>query len=280
MATIVLVTNFSEASRNALDYACRFMEKSKASLLLLNIFSFPGSISDDPIALAAMSDVIYQDERKLAREVQWVRDHFPAIDVRSEMETGVFMDVLRARAADPGTSFFVIGAKGTYNDLLSWEVNIVDAFVDLRKPVLVVPLHLAYKPIGKIAFACNYYRDNLAAAAAMLERIVRFTGAALTVIHVKPPKELVTEEGQANKQALQAQLAHLHPAYVEPAFTQVIAAIDTYTAEQQIDLLVVIPSRHGIWDGIFRHTHTTDIVHLNHMPLLSLRKTSSFPEAG
>ncbi|HOA38378.1 MAG TPA: universal stress protein [Flavihumibacter sp.] len=278
MATIVLITNFSTASRNALDYTCRFMEKSKASLLLLNIFSFPGSISDDPIALAAMSEIIYRDEIRLQREAAWVREHFPTVHVRAEMETGVFMDVLRAKAANPETAFLVIGSKGTYNDLLSWEVNIVDAFVDLRKPVLVVPEQLAYKPVEKIAFACNYYRDNLAHAAALLSKIVRFTGAALTVIHVKPPHEIIGEEGTNNKQALQAQLAELQPTYVEPAFPKIIAAIDQYTAAEKIDLLVVIPSRHGIWDGIFRRTHTTDIVHLNHLPLLSLRQTASFPD--
>ncbi|MFT4024675.1 MAG: universal stress protein [Flavihumibacter sp.] len=279
MARIVLVTNFSAASRNALDYTCRFLEKSKASLLLLNIFSFTGPISDDGIALAAMSDVIYNDDLKLEAEEKWVRTNFPTVKVSREMETGVFMDILRAKAADPETAFLVIGARGGYNDLLSWEVNIVEAFVDLRKPVLVVPEQLVYKPIEKIAFACNYYRDNLAPAATVLEKIVRFTGASLTVMHVKPPNEIVTEEANANKTALQEQLAPLHPTYVEPEFTQIIAAIDKYTAAEKIDLLVVIPSRHGIWDGIFKRTHTTDIVHLNHLPLLSLRQTAAFPEA-
>jgi hypothetical protein len=40
---------------------------------------------------------------------------------------------------------------GKYNDLLSWDANIINAFVDLRTPVLVIPSKVKYHPIKKVA---------------------------------------------------------------------------------------------------------------------------------
>lgn len=276
MPIIVVVINFSESSRNALAYACGFLQGSKSSLLLLNIFSFPGSISDDPMALAAMSDIIYQDEYKLQQEKKWVEENYPAVQVETLMETGVFMDVLRDKANDESVSLFVMGASGTYSDLLSWDVNIIDAFVDLQKPVLVVPGNMPYRPVHKIAFAINYYRQQLEKALQMVRKITLYTGARLSVIHVRYPGEAVTEEAEKNKEAVQANLSDLSPVYFEPSFINVIAAIDQFTAAENIDLLVVIPSRQGIWQNIFQKSHTKELVYLNHIPVLSLRQTNIF----
>jgi hypothetical protein len=49
---------FSDSSRNALEYACKFLDNPTTSVLLLNIFSFPGSLTGDAIAIAAMSETI------------------------------------------------------------------------------------------------------------------------------------------------------------------------------------------------------------------------------
>ena len=58
MAKIAVVTNFSDSSRNALAYACRFLNNPTTIVLPLNIFTFPASFNNDGIAIAAMSETI------------------------------------------------------------------------------------------------------------------------------------------------------------------------------------------------------------------------------
>jgi len=96
------------------------------------------------------------------------------------------------------------------------------------------------------------------------------------VINVVPPAEVIDEEAKHSKELLQQSLADLSPEYYEPSFASIFSAIDNFTAEKKIDMLIVIPTRHGIWYNIFQQSHTKGLVYLNHIPILSLRQEGSF----
>jgi hypothetical protein len=81
-----------------------------------------------------------------------------------EMITGDFMEELRDIASDNEAALIVMGAGGAYNDLLSWDANIIDAFVDLRTPVLVIPSKIEYHPIKKVAFCMQLLPPGFADA--------------------------------------------------------------------------------------------------------------------
>jgi nucleotide-binding universal stress UspA family protein len=276
MSTVIVVTNFSDAARNALDYTCQFLQHAPTRLLLLNIFSFPHTMASDAIAVAALGETIANDEMKLKQEEAYVRANWPGINITTDMVTGTFFDELQRKVIVEDATTVIIGAAGQYNNLLAWDNNILGAFVDLTVPVLIVPAEMKFQSLQKIAFACNYFRKNLQSATALIRRIVQFTKAQLYIIHVVAPQEVVTAESLANKQALQESLADLNPIYYEPAFAQVIMTIDSFTANEQIDMLLVIPSHHGLWHNIFQKSHTKDLLHLNHIPILSLRQRDEF----
>jgi len=276
MAKVIVVTNFSSSSRNALEYACKFLHNATTNVLLLNIFSFPGSITYNPIAIAAMGDTIADDERKLQNEYEWVRSNYPEINIHAEMVTGVFLEELYAKATEEEAVIIIVGAAGNYSELLSWDTNIIDAFVDLNIPVLIVPSKVQYQPVEKIAFAINYYRKNLMMPVSMIRRLVEFTKAKLFVITVVPPAEKIDEEAKESKRILKENLADLSPTYYEPEFRNIFSAIDNFTAAENINMMVVIPSRHGLWYNIFNQNHTKGLINLNHIPILSLRQERAF----
>ena len=85
MRTIIVVTNFSESSRNALDYTCSFLGHTGVRILLLNIFSFPGALTSDAISVCAMSETIANDERLLKKEYEWVKENYPGANIEMEM---------------------------------------------------------------------------------------------------------------------------------------------------------------------------------------------------
>lgn len=277
MSTVIIVTNFSSASQNALDYAGEFLQNSTTTrLLLLNIYAFPGTITVDAIAVAAMREIIERDSARLQQEYERVHARYPTLPIDTEMVTGVFRDELQQKIVETDAVLVIMGAHGNYSDLLSWDVNIINAFIDLQVPVMVIPAQVQFRPIHKIAFACNYYRKNLQVPITMIRKLVLFTRADLFVINVVSPQDVITEEGLQNRQELQSGLADLTPVYYEPAFDNVIAAIDNFISAENIDILLVIPTRHGIWANIFQKTHTKELVYLNQIPVLSLRQQEEF----
>jgi hypothetical protein len=276
MATAIVVTNFSESSRNALDYTCAFLGHTGIRILLFNIFSFPALLTSDAISVAAMNQIIDDDEALLQQEYEWVREKYPAVKIEVEMVTGKFMEELQERSNDKDVALIVLGAGGKYNDLLSWDTNIIDAFIDLTVPTLVIPSQIAYHPIERVAFACNYYRNDLQQPVSLIKRVIEFTKAKLYVINVVNPAEMVNKEAEHNKEVLKESLLDIDPVYYEPAYSKVITAIDNFTAEEKIDLLIVMPGRHGIWYNIFKERHTRGLVYLNHIPILGLYREGTF----
>jgi nucleotide-binding universal stress UspA family protein len=276
MSTVIVVTNFSASSRNALEYTCSFLHNAQTRLLLLNVFSFPSTINNNGIAIAALAETFANDERKLQQELEWVQENYPAINIESEIVTGVFLEELQNKVREEQAVLVIMGTAGNYTDLLSWDANIINSFIDLLTPVLIVPSQVKFQPLKKIAFACNYYRKNLQVPVSMLRRLIQFTKAELFVINVVAPQEPITEESIQNKRVLKESLADLSPVYYEPEFNNVITAIDNFVEAEDIDMLLVIPTRHGIWYNIFQRSHTKGLVYLNHIPILSLRQEENF----
>ncbi len=69
MAAIIVITDFSETARNALEYACSFSAAStKIRLLLVNISLLPASFSGDGVTMAANSDSIRDKTERLQEE--------------------------------------------------------------------------------------------------------------------------------------------------------------------------------------------------------------------
>ena len=146
----------------------------------------------------------------------------------------------------------VMGGAGNYNDFFSSDVKVVDAFIDLKTPVWVIPSHVSYRPIKKNAFACNNYRKNLQTPVSLLRRLVQLTNAILYVIHVVHPSEFINKEAQKIRDLLQRSLTDLSPVYYEPAFDNVFNAKDHFTEEENIDFHLVIPGRPGYGIKFFK----------------------------
>jgi len=109
-----------------------------------------------------------------------------------------------------------------------------------------------------------------------IKRLIDFTNAKLYVVHVMNPAEIVSEDSKNNKRLLTESLADIEPTYYEPEFRKIITAIDNFTAEENINMLVVMPGRQGIWQQIFQERHTKGLVYLNNVPILSLYREGHF----
>src|SRR5689334_8913871 len=100
MSTVLVVTNFSDAARNALSYTCSLLQNTQARIVLLNIYAFPGNMTGDAIAVAAMGEIIEHDAALLEQEYQWVQTNYPAIQIDTEMVTGIFQEELHQKVIE------------------------------------------------------------------------------------------------------------------------------------------------------------------------------------
>ncbi|HEY0272878.1 MAG TPA: universal stress protein [Chitinophaga sp.] len=275
--TIMMTTDFGASAKNATRYALAFTHQQAAALdleyVLLHIYAMPTGISGEGVALASINDDYAHAERELEAELDWVRLNYPQLKVRSLLVVGNIHEELVSLVGDGKQVLVFMGAAGEYDDLLSWNNEILNSLRNLKAPVLLVPRHMTYQPLQNIGYACNYKNITTRMPFRRIINTLRLAGSAqLKVVYVDTPvidDHIEEEKGEA---ILKEALAPVNPVYFKLQGRHVIEAIAQFVEEQHIDLLILVPRKHGIWNSLFHRSNTKGLARLNKLPILALRE--------
>lgn len=274
MPTIIVCTNFSKTSRNALDYICSLIhsksEKKAFDILLLHIFTVPPNYSIDGIAITTFSSTLTYAEEDLHEELEWVNKEYQDLNVIGKITTGRLVEGLEEQIQEMKASLVIIGAGGNYGDLWSWDDEILNALRDLSVPILTVPPDVTYAPLSNIAFACNLKNINESTPYNALINLIQFTGAKLHVVYVTNNEIKEDSKEAENEKTVHSKLQELKPEYYTLYENEVVAAIGRFVENHQIQLLLVMPKKHGIWNSLFHKSYTKELARLNRLPILAL----------
>ncbi|HSU49272.1 MAG TPA: hypothetical protein VLJ41_01720 [Segetibacter sp.] len=274
MSNIIVCTNFSETSRNALSYTCSLVskkaDKEEISILLLNVYTIPINYSGDGIAMVTINNALDDAEADLRSELEWVHEEYPQLNIFGKVTTGRLLEALRDQIQDIAASFVILGTGGKYGDLWSWDSDILHALRDLTIPVLTIPPNVTYKPLQNIAFACNLKNVSRNTPFSRVINLVHFTEAKLHIVYVKGHELKRSAIETENEQLVYNSLKEIEPVYHTLFENEVVQAIGRFVEDNDIQLLLVMPRRHGIWESLFHKSFTKELARLNHLPIMAL----------
>lgn len=275
MKTVIVISDFSPSAHNALAYSCEFLKEhqNEVELLLLNIYTIPAMYTLDGVAVATISSTLTEVEERLEEEAEWVKMKYPSVQITTKAVLGGFLESLKNQIEVVDPVLVIMGASGKYDDIWSWDAEILSIFRDLTVPVLTIPQHLSYTHVHHVAFACNFTNINLHTPVLSLKKIVALTGATLHVLYVKDTAKPIQDNARLKQEALIHELLEeLTPQYHILQENNVVEAIGHFVKDQSIDMLLVVPRRLGIWEGIFHKSHTKALARFNSTPVLALRE--------
>jgi hypothetical protein len=277
MLTIVVCTNFSYASRNALEYTCSLLQDkglfNSVTIRLLNLYDLPSSYCGEGLALTTIPSEMQQAEDELADEIAWAREHYPSVQITPEFATGSLRSGLEEFLGSTSPVLVIIGAGGEYSELLSWDHELVRVFRDLSVPVLVIPQQTQYHQLNRMAFSCNIKNVKAGIPYTLIKGLVKLSNAHLDVILVRTkeakPKFCTEQEAYVREQLedVPAQYHHFFD-------SGVVNAVGQFVKEHGIDLLLVTPKKQGIWESIFEKNISQELMKLDQTPVLALREGS------
>lgn len=273
MSTVLVITNLTDSARHALDYACRMGNPSPDRIILLHVFSFSPGIAGEGVSMAALGDIYNNDESALQQEIARVKEQYPGIAIEGRVVTGNFSDALLEEVVLSEAELVVTGAEGDYNDFLSWDNHILDLFIDLPVPVVIVPAAVALSGVRNLAFACNYRVEDPEASAGILRKIWEVWECRFHLIYVNKEGRPATDAELACQQSWADALQRYEVYFHELRSSEVAQSVDQFCEEQAIDLLAIKPHRHGLWTNLFGQNNTRDFAHLNRVPVLALRSS-------
>jgi nucleotide-binding universal stress UspA family protein len=277
MKTIIVPTDFSATAYNAARYALGLAKQMGTTrIVLFHAYELIVPIPDVPTSLP----MIDPNELKVASMEGLER---MKQDLLADLPEGVTLDyradntLLAAQvdtlSKEEQADLIVMGTTGgsQLEEILIGS-NTVDVVKHTTCPVLIVPSGAVFKPINKIVFACDFKKVGTGTPVYPLKRLLNVFQAELHVLNIdKEGKGLSAGTSEASL-LLDTLLEGHHPKYHFVDHGNVVQGIMEFADKENADIILTIPRKHGLFEGIFKRSRTAQLAFHTHIPLLAIHE--------
>ena len=272
MKTILVPTDFSEPSKNALEYASSLAKAMQAKLILYHAYHIPVPTTEMPVMIISPEELEKSNLERLEifrKEV--LKD--TSVPVECLISPGFAVDEVCELAEEKNVDLIVMGisASAKLEHVILGSVT-TGVLQDTKKPLLVVPDNASFSIPRKIAFACDYNSPVNPSPIKVLKEFVKLFKAELFVIHVGAPDEEVVLAEAISGIRLENELDGIIHTLHFPSNPNIIEGLTEFQESHQIDLLVMIPKRHSLLSRIFHPSNTKRMAFHTHVPILALHE--------
>lgn len=261
MASILVCTDFSPGSKNAVRYAAKLAAALEVELLLAHIIH-----REDGSAVTKQEDT--ELNAKLVLAAQELKKTY-RVKVHTEKREGVPVNEILAIAQKNKVSLIVTGSKETAAGSGLVGGLVYDLMHASLIPVLAVPMGCTFTPFHEIVLAMDPKSRNDYDDSVLVNFILAFHSSLVITA--------VAEPGTKEKVLKDAAMVAIEMRYAE--MMHMLQVIESDSLEKGVqkaikdndaELLVIIPHRNHYIDRMMRLTKTQKVLKNINVPLLTL----------
>lgn len=275
MKTIVVPTDFSDISLNAVKYAADMACTLNTSLSLLHVVGIPKNFLESSPPIYSVSEVVEAAEKelKLLKIEMHVRTH-NKIDISIKTIIGEVVSTIDDHCATLNTYAIVMGAEASGSvERILFGGKTVSSLRRLSYPLIVVPDKVEFGGLKKIGLACDFKDVMDSLPIKEIRSLLKATAAELYVLHVSPDNEdSFSKDIDEEALWLQDLIGVFNPKYRFIEGTDVEKEITEFADENKLDLLIVIPKRHNLISKLFHRSHSKQLVLQSHVPVMAIHE--------
>lgn len=274
MKTLIVPTDFSPVSINAMNYAADMALSIDASLLLLHVYQIPVTFTEVPVVNISLEEMKKISEEKVA-ELKKGLEHITSgkLKIYAESRLGEVTDEIEALCKKINPFAVVMGTKGAGGlERLFLGSNTLTAIKHLTYPVIVVPPGAVFNGIKKIGFACDLNEVVETTPSDKIHEVCTMFNASLLVLNVDFKNKNFLPETPEESLLLHTLLEDLDPVYQYIEHEDVVEGINEFAEKQALDLVITIPKKHKLLSGLFQKSHTRELVFESHIPIMCIHE--------
>ena len=275
MKPIIAPVDFSSVSLNAANYAADMACAMNTNLVLLHVCRLPIAYTEIPVNADTVTALLKDAEDRLAELKQDISTRIKdRIAVSCDVRAGMVITEIENFCTGVKPYAVVMGTHGTGTfERLFFGSNTISAMKHLSWPLVVVPPDAKFKNIRKIGLACDLKKVVETAPVEEIKELVKQFRAELHVIHVNTQDEKIfSQETIEESGLLQEMLNELHPVYDFLNNVNIDEGLSEYAEKNGLDMLIVIPKKHGLFDKFFHKSHSKELVLHTHVPVMSVHE--------
>ena len=261
MKTVVVPVDFSATSVNAAHYAAKMLAHSyDTHLVLYHMYEKAHDADEANRQLANLQDEIAKDS-SLRLESITVHGNDLIAEIARVVHHRHAALVVMGITGRTGLEKVFIGS----NTLKLIDENIV--------PVLVIPPGATFKEVNNVALTSDFKDARLTTPSVPIKSLLELFRPVLHIVNVDSNHYVsITEEYQKEKAILQQMFSDYRPEFYFIGRYDFFEAIEQFTTDKNIDILITIPRKHSFWNGIFKGHHTKKLVYHSHVPVLAVHE--------
>lgn len=274
MKTIVVPTDFSKISLNAIDYAVHIAMQTKAKIILYHIYYVP-IITSDVMVVPPIDELDEGCATSLMKiENNIYKKYGNKIDIEYKCKYGFPIDEINAFAEEKKADLIVMGMQGA--GYLSEKIvgSVTTSLIRKSKcPVLAIDSRVKFKPIKKIVLASDFNEISNKSVLKPLKEFIHLFKSELYVLNVVPELETVPMISKATVGIkLEHALEDVKHSFYFSQNEDVVDGINDFVSENNMDMVVMIPRKHSFLKSVFNEPETKRIAFNTKVPLLALHE--------
>ena len=257
MKKILLPTDFSENSINAIQFASQLFKDIPCKFYLLNVFKIPylanEELMDQNVAqLAALEEEMYETSKK---EMEQLLGQFPK-NKKHNFETisdyNLFNLAVHQVVDEKDIELIIMGTKGaTGAKEIFMGSNTGDVIMRSSCNVIAVPENHTYKPPKEIVFPTDFQIDYDFEDLAPLISLAEMNDSVIRIIHFSEKADL-DETQEHNKRKLSSFLANIEHKYYTLSSSEFEEGLNCFTQSRgNIDMIAIIGRHYGFFQRLF-----------------------------
>ncbi len=281
MKTILLPTDFSANSRNALFYANQLYKEEACNFLLLHAYKVDGFHEGSKLTpvpgKTAMEAAKNQVNTKLLELIEELRleskdaDHrWKHMAVNKPLVQAINTAVTALKA-----HLVIIGTQGhTGSSEVVYGSNTVNILEEVQRcPVLAIPAHISFKPIQEIVLANSFKVELMPGDLEMLVAYSKKHQAPLRILHIQEEGGLTAQQ-KINKNLLRENLEKqkIIFSFHTLEFLSIPLGIYSFTESRGSDMIALINKKHNLFEILLLDPVYKNLAHYSKIPVLVLHQ--------
>jgi nucleotide-binding universal stress UspA family protein len=274
ISNILVPVDFSNCSKNALEYACSIAKQYNAKVHALSVTQMIAMATEYGMAVD-FSDRITETKTSLKELVEQISHQFNAIEIDQTVIDGDVVDSIVDYTASNPIDLIIMGTEGAEGGIEKiFGSNSSYVMSSASCPVLVIPSEYKYDAINAVVLAYDYKDVLTHKELDVLCSMLSTFSAQLEVLKVVVnEKEVTPEEAEAVKNIDD----YLHDAKVDFKYGHVMckdifSGLNQHVTKYHADILVVMPQKHNLLESLFHKSVSKELVFKPQVPVLVLHE--------
>lgn len=272
---ILVPIDFSDCSKNALRFAIHLAKLFDAKIHMVNAVhvqtSHPNLAGSNLMAsvIADYETQVKESFEELEREIIELKN----VPYEADRFVTYLIDAIYTETINKKIDLIVMGTKAKHTgleELLGSRAS--DVIESATVPIMIIPELWTFREVNKIGFAFETDEIKNPKRLRLLNKIAVGLGAQVLGFTIRenassqPLKEQKLfqefvrhfDEGTASMRSVEAE--------------SVLKGIKDFSANQQLDMIALIPKEHNFLERIFKKSISKNLVIETHIPLLAFRE--------